>query len=250
MDIMARFIGRDVEVWGRNAVVGNSAFEELYAYDQALSWPAILASAAKLDITSSNAADAAAGTGARKLLVFGLDANYNILSEEVTLNGQTIVTTAASFLRVFGAEVTACGSGLVNAGDIHIVKTGTGGTYTTGVPGTLTSAICKVLIGYGASGNGLFTVPAGKTARLKGLLLTARAQACTFQIASQRLTDATDNSLHVDFPVEVAVNSTSYISAEEIGMKHSWGEKTDIRLRVIAAAASGIATGMMLLEVS
>jgi len=337
MDIMARAIGRNVEIWGRNAIVG-TALEELYAYDQPLSWPVILAAAAKLDITSTSAndqasvskgaatmtiaapavvtlnshalitgdevkfttdgalptglvaskiyfarvltvntlslcptlADAAAGTnlittsgtqsgthtlfgplsGARKVIVFGIGADYKILTEEVSLNGQTIVTTANSFLRVFGAEVSNCGSGLVNAGDIHMVKTGTGGTYTTGAPGTLTSAICKVLTGYGSSGNGIYTVPAGKIATLKGLLLTARAQACTFQVVSQRFGDLLDNSLHVDFPVEVAVNSTSYISAEQINMKHDWGEKTDIRLRVLAAAASGVASGMMILEVT
>lgn len=338
MDIASRFIGRDVAVWGRNAVVGNGAFEELYAYDQPLSWPAILPSAAKLDISSSSTADdysvskgtvtltvatpcvltlnshglvsgdavsitttgalptgltasqvyyahvltantfslaatiadAVAGTnliatsgtqsgthtlfgpgsGANILTVFGLDGNYKILTEDVRLDGQTIVTTTNSFLRVFGAEVIRSGTGLVNAGDIHIVKTGTGGTYTGGVPGTLTSALCKVLAGYGASGNGIFTVPAGKTATLKGLLLTARAQACTFQVACQSFGDPTDNSLHVAFPVEVATNSTSYISASDIGMKVDFKEKTDIRLRVIAAAASGIATGMMILEVN
>ena len=68
--------------------------------------------------------------------------------------------------------------------------------------------------------------------------------------ASQKFGDPTDNALHVDFPVEVATNSTSYISADALGLTHSWKEKTDIRLRVIAAAASGIASGVLLLEVS
>lgn len=45
MDIASRFIGRNVAVWGRNATVGTS-LEELYAYDQPLSWPAILPAAA------------------------------------------------------------------------------------------------------------------------------------------------------------------------------------------------------------
>lgn len=249
MDIAERVTGRQVAVWGRNATVGTS-FEELYAYDQVLNWPSVLAAAAKMDVSSSSTSDTAAGTGAQKMVIFGLDANYNILTEEVTMNGQTIVQTAGSFLRVFGAEVTRSGTGLVNAGDIHIVKTGTGGSYTAGVPGTLTSAICKVLIGFGVSENGMYTVPAGKTARLKGLLLTARAQPCTFQVASQKLANANDNCLHTDFPVEVAVNSTSYVSCKELDMVYEWKEKTDIRLRVLAAAASGICTGMMNLEVT
>jgi len=338
MDMMARVMGRDVSVWGRNAVVGNAATgEELYAYDQALSWPAILAAAAKLDISGASAQDAffvskgtatmtiaapcvvsltthtlatgeqvkfttdgalptgitasqtyyakvinantfnihatradaiagtnpitttgtqsgthtlfIPGTGANVLQVFGLDGSFNLQYEEVLLNGQTIVTTTKDFLRVFGAEVTRTGSGKVNAGNIHIVKTGTGGTYTAGVPGTLTSALCLVLAGWGSSQNGMYTVPAGRTATLKGLILNARAQACTFWLVSQRLADQEDNSLHVEFPVEVNVTNGVLMTPEQLGVKLSWGEKTDVRLRVFAAAASGIATGTIILEV-
>jgi hypothetical protein len=189
------------------------------------------------------------GTGANSLLVFGVDGNFNIQWEELALNGQTIATTAKSYLRVFGAEVTRSGSGLTNAGNIHMVKTGTGGTYTAGVPGTLTSAICLILLGWGTSGNGMFTVPAGRTATLKGLILNARGQACTFWLMSQRLADTEDNTLHTEFPVEVTVSNGVYIPASDLGLKMSWGEKTDIRLRVFAAAASGIATGTIILEV-
>jgi hypothetical protein len=338
MEIAARSLGSDVTVFGRNATIGNAATgEELYAYDQALSWPSILAAAAKLDVTSSHVddqnsvskgtvtltvaapavftlnshalqtgdhvtitttgalptglvagqlyyakvidvntfnlcatyADAMAGTnkitttgtqsgthtlfgprtGCRKIVIFGLDGNYAPISEEVSLNGQTIVTTAKSFLRVFGASCSNVGTSLVNLGDIHMVKTGTGGTYTTGAPGTLTSAICKILVGYGTSGNGMYTVPAGKTARLKGLILSCRGQACTFMLVSQRLNDVLDNSLHTDFFAEVNVSLPMVISAEELGMNYSWGEKTDIRMRAVAAAASGIASVMMILEV-
>jgi hypothetical protein len=130
-----------------------------------------------------------------------------------------------------------------------MVKTGTGGTYTTGVPGTVTSAILKILAGWGTSGNGMYTVPAGKTATLKGLILNARAQACTFWLVSQKLADTEDNSIHIEFPVEVNVTNGVLITPEQLGVKFSWGEKTDIRLRAFAAAASGIATGTIILEV-
>jgi hypothetical protein len=66
---------------------------------------------------------------------------------------------------------------------------------------------------------------------------------------SQRLADTEDNTLHTEFPVEVTVSDGVYISAEQLGLKMSWGEKTDIRLREFAAAASGIATGTIVLEV-
>ncbi len=48
--------GNEVQVWGRNAVVGVTPYEELYAYDQSLDWNAILSAAAGLDLASSAAA--------------------------------------------------------------------------------------------------------------------------------------------------------------------------------------------------
>lgn len=189
------------------------------------------------------------GTGANVAEVVGIDDNFAIISEEIKLNGQTIVTSSKSFRRVFNIECTECGTGLVNAGDVHCVKTGTGGTYTTGAPGTLTYAFCKVLTGWGNAGTGMFTVPAGKTATLKGTNMSCRGQACTFQIASQRLADYTDNSLHVDVPIEININTPVWWEADNMGLKISWGEKTDIRLRALAAAASGIASASLVLTV-
>lgn len=335
-DQTARIVGRDVIVSGRNGTVGTS-LEELYPYDQALNWATVLAAAAKLDLTSSSAADTywvskgtatmtianpcvvtlsshalitgdhvkftttgalptgltasttyyaiyvdantfklattranavagtaiettgtqsgthtlfGPGTGTLVVQVSGLDANFNLITEDVQMNGQTIVTTAKSFRRVFGLECTESGTGLVNAGDIHCVKTGTGGTYTTGVPGTLTSAICKVLTGWGNAGTGMYTVPAGKTATLRGINFSCRGQACTFQIASQKLADYSDNSLHTDVPIEVNVNTPVWWEAENMGLKITWYEKTDIRIRALAAGASGIASGSLILTVS
>jgi len=59
------------------------------------------AAAAIMYVSSSSANDTSAGTGARTVLVSGLDANYNEVEETVTLNGQTQVATTTEFLRVF-----------------------------------------------------------------------------------------------------------------------------------------------------
>jgi len=47
------------------------------------------ASASTMYISSSSTADTSAGTGARTATVSGLDANFDEISETVSLNGQT-----------------------------------------------------------------------------------------------------------------------------------------------------------------
>jgi hypothetical protein len=125
-------------VWSQNTV---------YAY---------LSAAAVIKISSSSASDTSAGTGARTVSIYGLDANYNQINETVTLNGQTAVNTVNSYLRVFHLAVVTAGSGEAAAGTIYA---GTG-TVTAGVP--------AVIYGVYTTSNGstaaIWTVPAGYTA--------------------------------------------------------------------------------------
>jgi len=218
--------------FGRNATVGTT-IEELISYDVAMDWNSILASAAAMDVSSSSAADAAAGTGAQKVRLFGVDTNYAYVTEDITMNGQTKVTGTQTFLRVFGAEVVQSGSGKTNAGDVHVVKTGTGGTYTAGVPGTLTSAVTKMLTGWGSSSNGMFTTPASQKWELSEILVSARAQAVTILVQVQDF--ANENSLKTVFPLEVAAGGTETFKPEIV-----ISEKCDVRFRALAAGASGI----------
>ena len=218
--------------FGRNATVGTT-LEELTGYDVPMDWTSVLAAAAAMDVSSSSASDTAAGTGAQKVRLFGVDGNYAFVTEDITMNGQTKVAGVQSFLRVFGAEVVQSGGGKVNAGDIHIVKTGTGGTYTAGVPGTLTSAVTKMLTGWGSSLNGLFTTPASQKWELSDMLVSARAQAVTILVQVQDF--AKDNSLKTVFALEVAAGGTETFKPEIV-----ISEKCDVRFRALAAGASGI----------
>ncbi len=235
--------GNEVQLWGRNAVVGTTPWEELYAYDQPLDWNAILDAAYALDIGSSSTADIlTSGTGAWSIQVFGLDSLFAPKILDVNMNGQTKIVGSSSFRRVFGAEVKTVGTGGVNAGDIHIIKTGTGGTWAGGVPPTLTSALCKILAGYGASLNGMWTTPAGLKYKVKSLWVSARAQAITLGLFS-RVVGA--NPLLAMTPVEINSGNSLVLDFEALGWKVWFDEKTDVLLRVFAAAASGIASGGM-----
>jgi len=108
------------------------------------------ASAIQMTVSSSNAADTAAGAGARVLFVNGLDANYAPISEYISLNGQTPVTTTKSYLRINGLNVV---NGAANVGKISI---GTG-TVTAGVPATVYG---EVTVGNVNSLQAVYSVPA------------------------------------------------------------------------------------------
>lgn len=182
-------------------------------------------------------------TGANKILVWGLDGNGDLQSEEVTLAGQTIAETTKTFLRVFGAEVTACGTGGVNAGNIHIVRDGTGGTYTAGVPGTLTSAAVQVPAGKGCAGSGMVTIPRGYRGRLVFLALTNRAQVASLRLLTQPIANPLDNSAHLDLELELSATQSVVLGASDlasVGME--WQPMTDIRAQALAGAAGGIAS--------
>lgn len=78
-------------------------------------------SADTLKIVSNDVDDNGTGTtGALTIKVQGLDANYDLIEEDFTLNGQTAVTGSKNFIRVFRAFVTSAGSSELNEGTITI----------------------------------------------------------------------------------------------------------------------------------
>lgn len=86
-----------------------------------------------VSVVSNNAADTSAGTGAREVLVSGVDVNYDPIEETVVMNGTTPVVTTQEFLHVQGAifpvstgtRVTSAGSNRHNVGNITFTIGGT-----------------------------------------------------------------------------------------------------------------------------
>jgi len=97
-------------------------------------------SAVPMSLVSASASDTAV-----TLLITGLDANYNVLTESITLNGTTPVTTANNYLRINNVRTTAGNA----AGAITVSNAGT--TYA------------KILAGAGQTQMAQYTVPAGYT---------------------------------------------------------------------------------------
>lgn len=107
-----------------NPSVGTS-FEDVWNNGGTLSY---LSSAETMNIVSTDTNDDGdpAGTGARTLEIFGLDGNYDLINETVTLNGTTNVTTVNSYLRVHRMIVRTAGSGGGNAGVITATASSAG----------------------------------------------------------------------------------------------------------------------------
>jgi hypothetical protein len=101
--------------------------------------------AAQLSIVSSSASD----TSAKSVLIIGLDASYNLISETKTLNGTSAVTTVNSYLRVNSVIMTNS----VNTGAI---------TVTSSSP-SASNVVAKIDAGIGKNQAALYTVAAGYT---------------------------------------------------------------------------------------
>jgi hypothetical protein len=112
-----------------------------------------------MTISSTSVDDAAAGTGARTVLIEGVNGTGGITTEIITLNGQTAVSTVNAYDAIERMVVLSVGSGEVNEGFIVI---GTG-TVTEGVP-----EVPYGVIGPGDNSSlvGHFTCPAGFIAYL------------------------------------------------------------------------------------
>ena len=145
-----------IHKFGRNPNVGGAP-ETIWMQGGVYSY---LTSASTVYVSSDNANDAAAGTGARTVTVLGLDANYNNVQETLTVGGSV---STVEFLRVFRAFVVEAGSVGTNIGDV-LVSTGASGTGTVladiGVIGIGTT------FGLGQTQLALYTIPAHCTGYL------------------------------------------------------------------------------------
>lgn len=147
---------RRVTALGNNPDVDSAAVEDVWSGGGLYPW---MTGATSLEIVSSSANDTAAGTGARTVLINGLDINYIEVSQTVTLNGTGAVSIPTQLFRINSALIMSAGSGKTNAGVITIRDAG-GGT---------TRAV--ITTGYGITRQAVFTVPSGYTMSINSQLL-------------------------------------------------------------------------------
>jgi hypothetical protein len=213
--------------FGNNATVVNS-LETIWAEGGLYSY---LTAATVLKVSSSSTDDTSAGTGARTVELFGLDADYNQINELVTLNGQTAVNTTQSFLRINRMIVRSAGSGGTNAG---VIYAGTG-TVTTGVPANVYASINGVT-GSNQTLMALWTVPAGYTAYLLQYEVSNGTTSQTPAVC--KLILAIRPYGEVFQSKDVKSLTTGMHIEETFSLPIKIEEKSDIEVRAISSSAS------------
>lgn len=138
------------------AVLTTSAdYDTVWTVGGAYAFPS---TAGIVTVTSSSAQDDAGGTGALTVRLQGLDANYNEVEEDFTLNGTVGVAGTVEFLRTHRAFVLTGNNDNNNVGAINF-------THSIGVT-------CQIAAGMGQSQVTFYTIPAGKSGYLRSFAAT------------------------------------------------------------------------------
>ncbi len=125
-----------------------------------------------LEIVSTSANDTAAGSGARTVFFQGLDANFVLQSETVTMNGLTPVPLVNTYIRGFRAYVFTSGTYASLTAPSHV------GTITIQGSGSGVKWVVIPIIGTFPSGQSavaVYTIPAGKTGYILSKIATVES---------------------------------------------------------------------------
>ena len=112
-----------------------------------------------LELVSTSTQDVAAGTGARKVRVEGIGADWLVVTEDVVPNGTTPVALSNQFYRIYRVKVIESGTYASTSGSSHNSTITVRGA---GAGATWADVISDSGFGLGQSQIGSYTCPAGK----------------------------------------------------------------------------------------
>ena len=212
--------------FGFNAAVGTSP-ETMWTAGATYTFPS---TATALTVVSSSTDDdgSPAGTGARTVTIIGLDADYAEVSETVTMNGTSAVTTTQTFLRVNEAYVATCGSTGSNVGAITIANT----TPTT---------LAEIVATAGIAQQCVYTVPASKKAYITRYMVSSYNASTTGSAAQIWLKPYGGASL---LATTVRIPGTGAFSCEA-DYPFPLTAKTDIEMRGVTYSGSANMSGQL-----
>ena len=223
---------QSVIVFGYNADV-DTAVETVWPYGGILPFPA---AALQMKVSSDNANDTANGTGARTVYVQGLDADHNVISETVTMNGQTAVLTTQSFLHINQCYVATAGSLNSAAGSIYF---GTG-VVTAGVPATVYDLI---QYDYNARITGSYTIPAGYTGYVEQGLFSSGQASGSGPVTGRLMTRGTDDIRRTAAITTVNNNAADYSFEYPAVIP----EKTTVEAQAVGSGNNNACSSMFIL---
>ena len=191
-------------------------------------------SAVILSVASTSTSDTAAGTGARSVLIIGLDGNYNSLSEVVSLTGQVPSNTTNTFLRINDMLVQSAGSTESNEGHIYISDSAD--TFTLGEPNTRLYEAMS--IGDNLSKTLVYTVPNGFTFAPQNIEIestTTGIDTVELKLFRNIILGANKNILYLVDRFYVNGGSTAWILEERSG----YPSKTDVKITAFKSTGGG-----------
>ena len=169
--------------------------------------------AATIQVPAVNASD-----DGKKITVVGLDANWNLQTEEITLDSDGVVATASTWKRIYRAYIS---SGAANVGDVLVQKSSV--------------TVAKITAGMGQTLMAIYTVPAGYTAYLTHLGATVESggDATVNMYVRQN-----ESRFLIKHSFELANSQYNY----KFGVPLKYGEKTDIDIQATMRTNNARAT--------
>ena len=186
-----------------------------------------ISTAETVAVTSTAGTDSAVGTGARTVEIQGLDADYNVVLETLTIGGAGGTT---EFIRIFRVKVVTAGTSGINEGTISVTSSDTSTVLAQiGIDGTGSNAA-----GRGQTFMALYTVPAGKTAYLTQWTVGCGKQN-TDAVATflARPEGGAWNAKDI-----ITVSATTYAKDYKIPLQFT--EKTDIEVRAYSTTNNSL----------
>jgi len=182
--------------------------------------------AAVASVVSNNSNDTAGGTGARTISVQGLNANYDQVTETVTMSGQSAVTTDETFIRIFRVRVETGGS---NGGAQGTITVSVGGnTQVTLDPDYDNQSL-----------HAAYTVPRGYNAFLMRMQVTSTKDNKAAMVAIKAKPFGNDTVFQVKQLIEVYRNSV----VVDFPVPLKFEEKTDIEMQAKNLNSGNVSIG-------
>lgn len=194
--------------------------------------------AVNLECASTDAADTSAGTGARSLLVEGLDSTFGNLQEVVAMNGVTPVSMANSYRRVLSISVVTAGSSKTNEGTIFCESPAGGGGIPAGDGVPSADDAQQISVGISNSLNSSYTISSGKTGIIKSMGVHAgKGDEIVFRILIRfNNSDVGDDGAFITGVIISVFESPFIVSG---GGSVSVGAGTDIRMTARKVSGGG-----------
>ena len=219
-----------IEKFGRSSDIPNGDTVTLWDGNTRYDY---LTTAETVTVTSNSVDDAVGGAGANSVEIQGLDADYNVVLENVDLGA----TSTTEFLRVFRVRVKHSGSHGTNWGDISVVGGGKTLAIIDGGPNNAP--------GIGQTFMCVYTVPAGKTAYLTQWTVSSGKQNAdtVAKLMSRDTLHPDDGAWNAKDIAEI--QASAFIKDYKVPMKFT--EKTDIEVRAFSSSGSSCSSSFNLI---